>query len=67
VVRLELEKSKTPAADPTFNQKNNAWLQRRQQSEMAIRQMQDNLRNLEREYQYAHEALDRKIQAQQAQ
>ena len=67
VVRLELEKSKTPATDPTFNQKSNAWLQRRQQSEMAIRKMQENLRNLERELQYAREALDRKIQAQQAQ
>jgi len=29
--------------------------------------MQENLRNLERELQYAREALDRKIQAQQAQ
>ncbi|GEM_PF-2683140 len=65
VVKLELEKSKTPASDPEYNARNEAWLNRRQQSELAIQQMQQKLQGLEQEYRYAKEALDRKIAAEE--
>lgn len=65
ITRLELEKSKISASDPEFASANKAWLDKRAQSEMAVRQMQDNLRKLETDLRYAQEALDRKMKAKE--
>jgi len=65
VVKLELEKSKISPSDPEYNTKNQEWLTQRQQSELAINQMQGQVQKLEQELRYAKEALDRKLAAEE--
>ncbi|MFC1721316.1 hypothetical protein ACFL0Z_00180 [Patescibacteria group bacterium] len=65
VTHLELAKSKISPSDPEFAVANKAWLDRRTQSGMAVRQMQGNLRQLETELRYAQESLDRKTKAKE--